>query len=282
MRRKGQGLEFYDYRPYIPGDDVRHIDWRASARHGSAEDLLIRTYAAEEQLTLIISLDTRPTMKMPDIMPKSLIAGWLAEAIAWITLRSGDRIVLHRLFGGPGGSIRELYGTRDAASLRLTLDRLLAYESKNNALNTAVLDRYLKPAVIWLIISDFYFDMDSEGKTLGGRIAQAQDGMRWIILIDTDSWPYEKLNLGQGPRKIEGPGLPMADRPLDIDGRVILNVENTIKTHKKGFHDRVNRGAFDYIAWKWPETESPDPRTFFQDRFGGERVLQRLFMREHQ
>jgi hypothetical protein len=281
MRRKGQSLEFYDYRPYVPGDDVRYVDWRASARHGNAEDLLVRTFVAEEQLTLVISLDTRDTMKMPALMPKILIASWLVEAISWIALRSDDRVILHRLFGRAAGSIQELYGSR-SSPIRKVLSRFLSYRGPKDPVNINILERYLNPAVVWLIISDFYFDMETEGQKLGRRAAEAQDGMRWVIQVDTDSWPYEKYYLGQGPRKVEGPGLLTADRPLEIDTNTIVRVENSIKEHKQRFRDNVSRGAFDYICWKWPAQEQPDARFFFEDHFGKDRVLQRLFMKESQ
>ncbi len=280
MRRKGQSLEFYDYRPYLPGDDIRHVDWRASARVGKAEDLLVRTFTAEEQLTLIISLDLRDSMHLPVIMPKKLIATWLTEAIAWIALRSGERVILHRLFGTPNGSTRELHGTGSTAGIGKVLNRFHSYKGAKNAVNLSVLERYLEPAVVWLIISDFYFDMDIEGKKLASRIAEAQDGMRWIILIDTDSWSYEKQYLGEGPRKIEGPGLLIQERPLEIDAKTFLTVEERIKQHKQQFRDRVSRGAFDYIGWKWPTGEQPDPPLFFKEHFGKDKVLRRLFMRE--
>jgi hypothetical protein len=280
MRRKGQSLEFYDYRPYLPGDDIRYVDWRASARVGKSEDLLVRTFTAEEQLTLIISLDLRDSMHLPAIMPKKLIAAWLTEAIAWIALRSGERVILHRLFGTPNGSTRELHGTRSTAGIGKVLNRFLSLKGTQNTVNLSVLERYLEPAVVWLIISDFYFDMDTEGKKLASRIAEAQDGMRWIILIDTDSWSYEKQYLGEGPRKIEGPGLFTSDHPLEIDAKTFLTVEERIKQHKQRFRDRVSRGAFDYICWKWPTGEQPDPPLFFEEHFGKDKVLRRLFMRE--
>jgi hypothetical protein len=282
MRRKGQSLEFYDYRPYIPGDDVRYVDWRASARHGNAEDLLVRTFMAEEQLTLVISLDTRNTMQMPAVMPKIIIASWLLEAISWIALRSDDRVILHRLFGSANGSIQELYGSHGSSPIRKVLNRFLSYKGPKDSVNTSVLERYLRPAVVWLIISDFYFDMDTEGRKLGRRIAEAQDGMRWIIIVDTDSWPYEKNYLGEGPRKVEGPGLLTYDRPLEIETKTILQVETWIKEHKQSFRDNVSRGAFDFICWKWPAKRQPEAGVFFEDHFGKERVLQRLFMRENQ
>lgn len=281
MRRKGQSLEFRDYRPYLPGDDVRHVDWRASARHGGAADLLLRTFVAEEHLTLVISVDTRETMHMPDVMPKGLIASWLAEAASWITLRSGDRVILHRLFGAASGSIKELHGSGGLAGIRKTLDRFYAYKRDMGKPNIDILQKHLQPATIWLILSDFYFDMETGGGTLTRRIAEAQDGMRWIILVDTDSWPYERQYLGEGPRKVEGPGVVMPDQSLEIDATVFSRVEERMKQHKEYLRSRVSRGAFDYISWKWPALERPDARDFFEDRFGSDRVLQRLFMREN-
>jgi hypothetical protein len=288
MRRKGQSLEFYDYRPYMPGDDIRHVDWRASARHGSAEDLLVRTYVAEEQLTLIISIDTRDSMQLPAVMPKGLIAAWLAEAVSWITLRSGDQVILHRLFGSSGGSLDQLYGTSGLNAVRPVLQRFFSHKEKKGSpqANLQILQRYLKPAVVWLIISDLYFDMEaetnSEGIKLARRIAEAQDGMRWIILLDTDSWPYEKIYLGEGSRKIEGPALPVMEHPLEIDAPTILKVENRIKEHKQHLKEQISRGANDYLCWRWPAQEQPLPAAFFEDTFGKDRVLQRLFMKENQ
>jgi len=281
MRRKGQSLEFYAFRPYVPGDDIRHVDWRASARHGSANDLLVKTFVAEEQLSLVISLDTRPSMSLPPVMPKSLIAAWLAEATAWITLRSADKVVLHRLFGKNGGGIRELSGTAGSTALHHVLKQFYQQDTPGDTLNIEVLDRYLKPAVVWMIISDFYFDMEDHGQRLASRIAQAQDGMRWIILVDTDSWPYEKLSLGLGARKILGPDAPNVDHPFEIDAQAIFQVENRIASHKGFFRDQANRGARDYIYWPWPEEDEPDAAAFFQDQFGKDRLLQRLFMKEH-
>lgn len=281
MRRKGQSLEFRDYRPYLPGDDVRHVDWRASARHGGAADLLLRTFVAEEHLTLVISVDIRDTMHMPVVMPKALIAAWLAEAASWITLRSGDRIILHRLFGTASGSVKELHGSGSLSGIRKTLNRFFSYKRTREKANIGILQKYLQPAAIWLIISDFYFDMEDDGGTLTRRIAEAQDGMRWIILVDTDSWPYERHYLGEGPRKVEGPGLMMPDQSLEIDGIVYSRVEERMKQHKEYLRSRVSRGAFDYISWKWPARERPDARTYFENRFANDRVLQRLFMREN-
>lgn len=282
MRRKGQSLEFYDYRPYIFGDDIRHVDWRASVRHGGASDFLVRTFVAEEQLTLIVSVDTRDSMALPEVMPKGVIAAWIAEAASWITLRGSDKIILHRLFGPSSGSIEELYGVGEYSGVHRVLRRFYENSGPGKMLNLDVLDRYLKPAVVWLIISDFYFDMEPWGRRLADRIARAQDGMRWIVLMDTDSWPFEKAYMGQGARKIDGPGLPMGERPLDIDKPILELLEKRMKDHKETFYSQVRRGANDLVTWKWPQPDDIDSKLFFETQFGKDRVLQRLFMKNSQ
>src|SRR6185436_2454785 len=111
IRQRGQSLEFREFRPYLPGDDIRHVDWRASARHHRQEELVIRTFEHEAQTRLVISIDTRASMRLPESAPKLQLALWLAEAIAYIAGRSGDSVALHALYG-PGALI-ELGATGD-------------------------------------------------------------------------------------------------------------------------------------------------------------------------
>ena len=56
---KGQGMEFDEARHYEPGDDVRSIDWNASARFGTP---FIKMYREERELTILILLDISPSM----------------------------------------------------------------------------------------------------------------------------------------------------------------------------------------------------------------------------
>ncbi|WP_280397294.1 DUF58 domain-containing protein [Nocardia carnea] len=52
---RGQGTEFDSFREYVPGDDIRTIDWRATAR---ATDVLVRTWRPERNRQLLMLLDT--------------------------------------------------------------------------------------------------------------------------------------------------------------------------------------------------------------------------------
>ena len=56
---RGRGMEYAESREYVPGDDVRHIDWRLTARSGRTHTKLFQ--AERERLTLIVA-DTAPAL----------------------------------------------------------------------------------------------------------------------------------------------------------------------------------------------------------------------------
>lgn len=58
-RRHGQGMELHDARPYQPGDDIRHLDWRATARSGKPVSKL---FVEERARALFLLIDRRPSM----------------------------------------------------------------------------------------------------------------------------------------------------------------------------------------------------------------------------
>jgi uncharacterized protein (DUF58 family) len=54
IRRRGEGLAFDTLRDYVPGDDPRHIDWKASARRSTAQ---VRTYTVEQGQSVVLAID---------------------------------------------------------------------------------------------------------------------------------------------------------------------------------------------------------------------------------
>jgi len=276
MRRKGQSLDFRDYEVYAPGDDIRHVDWRASARHGGTRDLLVRHYAAEEQLSLVISIDTRATMRLPEAMPKLQVAAWLTEAVTAIALDAGDRVFLHRLFGRAGDSLVGLRGTGSRGRVRKVLRRFAGEEGE--VLNTKPLSGCLAPTTVWLIATDLYFDDAAQTRRLAAEMARAQEGYCWVILVDLDSWPMERALLGEGARRIEGPGLDPRENRFEITDENLADVEAAIRAHKDALFARTRRASCDRTPWHWPV--EADPAVFFRERFLVDPVLQRLFMKD--
>ena len=89
---RGQGTEFDSLREYVPGDDVRSIDWRATAR---AADVVVRTWRPERDRSVVLVLDTGRTCagRVGDA-PRLDSAMDAALLLAALATRAGDRVDL--------------------------------------------------------------------------------------------------------------------------------------------------------------------------------------------
>lgn len=91
--RQGRGWEFMDLAPYQPGDDVREIDWAATARTSSP---VIKRHEATANLQVMLVVDTGREMGAlaPSGETKEEVALAACEAIAWLSVARGDQIGL--------------------------------------------------------------------------------------------------------------------------------------------------------------------------------------------
>lgn len=89
-RLRGRGLSFDELRQYNPGDDLRHLDWRASLRYGKP---FVRSYTEERDRPTLLLVDQRMSMYFGSKRSfKSVIAAELAALGAWMALQAGDRV----------------------------------------------------------------------------------------------------------------------------------------------------------------------------------------------
>ncbi|MBT5794998.1 MAG: DUF58 domain-containing protein [Deltaproteobacteria bacterium] len=87
---KGRGMEFAEARPYQPGDDVRHIDWRVTARTGRTHTKLFRE---ERERPVMLVLDQAQQMFFGSRERlKSVQAARIAALLGWRALLRGDRV----------------------------------------------------------------------------------------------------------------------------------------------------------------------------------------------
>ena len=90
VRVRGQGTEFDSLREYVSGDDVRSVDWRASARSRS---VVVRTWQPERDRRLVLVLDTgRTSAGRVDDTPRLDAAMDAALLLATLASRAGDRV----------------------------------------------------------------------------------------------------------------------------------------------------------------------------------------------
>jgi uncharacterized protein (DUF58 family) len=82
-REAGQSVEFYDFRPYQTGDELRYVDWKVYARTGR---LYTRLFQAERSMSLYIVLDNSPSMALAG---KMQFAKNLAQLLSFVSQRDG-------------------------------------------------------------------------------------------------------------------------------------------------------------------------------------------------
>ncbi|MEN9503928.1 MAG: hypothetical protein RI964_3213 [Pseudomonadota bacterium] len=87
---KGRGMDFAESRPYQPGDDIRTIDWRVTARSGRVHT---KVFEEEREKPVLLWLDLRPSMYFATRgCFKSVVMAEVAALLVWKTLKDGDRI----------------------------------------------------------------------------------------------------------------------------------------------------------------------------------------------
>lgn len=89
-RFRGRGVDFQESRIYQPGDDIRSMDWRVTARTGKPHT---KIYEEERERPVILLLDFNASMFFGTrVAFKSVIAARLAALLAWVAVKQGDRI----------------------------------------------------------------------------------------------------------------------------------------------------------------------------------------------
>jgi uncharacterized protein (DUF58 family) len=95
---KGRGIEFDEVRPYVPGDDVRTIDWNVTARTGEA---YVKRYVEERQLTLMLMADVSASQDFGSgTRSKRECTAELCALLAFSASRSDDKVGLTLFHGG--------------------------------------------------------------------------------------------------------------------------------------------------------------------------------------
>jgi uncharacterized protein (DUF58 family) len=126
-RIRGRGLIFEEVREYLPGDDIRSIDWRVTARTGKPA---VRIYDEEKERPALIVVDQRANMFFGSrLLMKSVSAAESAALCAWRILGSGDRV------GGIVFNDTEMDNVKPHRSRAAVIGLCDRIAAKNQALN---------------------------------------------------------------------------------------------------------------------------------------------------
>jgi len=166
----GRGMDFSEVRNYQAGDEIRHMDWRVTARTGEPH---IKLYQEERERPVIIMVDFNPSMYFGTrIAFKSVIAARLAALIAWTVVKQRDRIGAlifsantHHEFSPRSrysGVLPILEGLSQYTQANI---KSISYEQPGRPVSEILqrLRRVVKPGSVLVMISDFYhLDKESE------------------------------------------------------------------------------------------------------------------------
>ena len=210
-RLRGRGLDFEELRHYLPGDDIRSMDWKTTMRLGKP---FVRVNNEERDREAIIVVDQRLDMFFgSEVSMKSVTAAEVASLAAWRVLAAGDRpgavlfddndIVVVR----PDRSkkrVMQILGalTEKNQALRVSADAVTRPEQLNDVLERVA--RLAKHDCLVVVISDFH-GADEHTKMLMTRIAQHNDALAVIIYdkLETELPDLGRLVVSDGDLQIE-------------------------------------------------------------------------------
>jgi len=116
---RGSSVEFAEYRKYVPGDDLRRLDWRA---FGRSDRHYVKEYEADTNLRLCLVLDTSGSMEFTSGgVTKIEYARRICGALGYLASQQGDAVGITCV---AGGIVRTLPPRRSPAHLRLVFDVL--------------------------------------------------------------------------------------------------------------------------------------------------------------
>lgn len=161
-RRRGAGVEFQDYRPYVMGDDFRYVDWNVYSR---LDRLFLKLFVEEEDLCLHLLVDSSASMGF-GTPPKLDYALRVAAALGYIALSNLERVALGLFAGEMQAMLRPRRGRGQILPL---LDYLGQVEARGGTgLNGALAEYALRnrtPGVA-VVVSDL---LDPAGFEAGVR-----------------------------------------------------------------------------------------------------------------
>ena len=196
----GRSLDFEDLRSYEIGDEVRDIDWRATARLGS---LLVKRSRANRVHTVLLAVDTGRSMRAlaPDDNPKRELAVLTAGILGLLAIRHGDAVsVLY----GDSETVRRVPPGRSEGALEhalRTIDRAIstAVRSSDRDKLLDTIARTVSRRALVVLVTDEAPVTDETDRLL--RRLRVQHDVLWLTARDAD--PVQAARGGAARRDVD-------------------------------------------------------------------------------
>src|SRR5438874_6989833 len=250
--RKGQSVEFADFRNYVVGDDLRFLDWNLYAR---LDKLFLRLFMEEEDLHFYLLIDNSLSMGFGS--PTKLhYAKQVAAALGFIGLVNLDRVVVEAFND-------RLTQTMPAARGRRSLWRLLDFLGKVEAAGPSNLAQALRTFSlkssgkgIVVVLSDF---MDKGGY---------EDALRYLVARQMDVYVIQILSQEEIEPEIVG-DLRLVDvedddvAEITVNGPLLKRYKQNLEAYRAGLYEFCTRRG---VACLFTSNQVPFDRVEFSYR----------------
>lgn len=156
---RGSSVEFAEYRKYVPGDDVRRLDWRA---YGRFDRFFVKEFEADTNLRCRLVVDTSGSMGYGSTgATKFEYARKIAAALAHLALQQGDAVGLSC---AAGGIVRDVPPRRNPAHLMNVLDALEQTRPAGETQLPAILHELAETTrqrALVIVLSDLFVDPET-------------------------------------------------------------------------------------------------------------------------
>ncbi len=196
---KGRGIDFEEVRRYQPGDDVRYMDWRVTARSGEPH---LKVFREERERPVFCVVDYTPSMLFgTKVMFKSVAAAKAASLLAWASQHQGDRIGAvvfsnqghgeRRPRGGKSGVLQalDLFATHHQQALQR---EPLSSDVSRSAFVSALarVTRTARPGSLIFLLSDFR-SLDAQAVPYLTRLSVHHDVVNVFVFDRLEQEPPE-------------------------------------------------------------------------------------------
>ncbi len=261
----GFSVEFAQHRPYVPGDDLRHLDWKVFAR---SDKLHLKQYQQETNLDLLIAVDGSGSMRYgtrlfeeasgsgrklsPDgreEWTKYDHATALAAALAYITLRQGDRAGLVVFADEVRASVKRSSSQGTWRQIVGALSQHAVERPTNLGHVTDQILAQLNNRCLIVLISDF-FESPETIRAAAARLRHRRHDVIAFQVLDRmettfdlrDAAPFDGL---EGEARLRVDPRALREAYLEAIGTHVENVERIMRSF--GF-DYMRLGTHDWLG----------------------------------
>jgi len=235
---RGSSVEFAEYRKYVPGDDLRRLDWRA---FGRTDRFYVKEFEADTNLRLCVVLDTSGSMDFGSTgVTKIEYARRLAASLGYLALEQGDAVGLACV---AKGIVRNIPPRRNPAHLSTIFDVLEETRPKGETQIAEVLHEIAETVAqraLVVIISDLFVDPDVLEESLQHLRFRKHDVAAFHLLDPAEiafnfRRPTRFLDMEGGPAIFAEPN-EIADRYFKALDQYLVRLKEVVLASSVDYH----------------------------------------------